>query len=42
MAADKWLERANEIADMINKEIPGVFQKLESEFRRLLGSTTDA
>ena len=42
MADDKWLERANEIAEMMDKEIPNVFDTLENEFRRLLGSKTGA
>ena len=42
MADDRWLKRANEIAEMMDKEIPNVFVQLENEFRKLLGSKTDA
>lgn len=41
MSDDEWVKRAGEIAGMINKELPAVFEKLENEFRRLLGSKID-
>jgi hypothetical protein len=42
MSHDRLWEQANKIAEMMDKEIPHVFGQLESEFRKLLGSKTDA
>lgn len=41
MTDEKWLERANEIAQMMDQNIPDVFDQLENEFRKLLGSKTN-
>ncbi|MGD2109208.1 MAG: hypothetical protein PVI86_07435 [Phycisphaerae bacterium] len=35
---ERWIERAQEIADLMATEIPEVFKGLETQFRRLLGS----
>lgn len=42
MSNDKWVQRANELAEMMDREIPEIFGQLENEFRKLLGSQTDA
>jgi hypothetical protein len=38
MSADMWLKMVNEIDDMMDKETPRLFEQLETEFRKLLGS----
>lgn len=39
---DKWIKKADDISDMMEKEMPAVFEQLENQFRYLLGSKTDA
>ena len=41
MPSDKWLEMVNQIDDMMFKETPRLFEQLESEFRKLLGSKAE-
>lgn len=38
---ERSIEKAKEIADVMEREIPAVFVQLENQFRQLLGSKTD-